>query len=191
MTSFLNGMTRRLLMGQDAPWSGQFAFVIDSFNVRSGGPRPSTLSGVMRAGGLIGHFMEVSGLSVSIEDEKIVEGGQNEYVRRVPGRMTWPNLVLKRGVVQNDALFEWLRRCSGEGFEGAQGKVERHTAYLLLLGPTLAGIGPLAIREPIRAWSFYDAFPVRWSGPTLSTSSKDIATETLEIAHHGFRNELP
>jgi len=167
----VNGLTRRLFMGQDPPWPGQFVFMVD--------------------GVTIGHFHEVSGLSVRIEEEKIVEGGQNEFTHRVPGRMTWPNLVLKRGVTSNDALFSWLKRCSGEGFSGKGNKVERHTAHLVLLGPTMVGIGPAKIREPIRAWSFYDAFPVSWSGPTMSTSASEVATETLEVAHHGFRSELP
>jgi hypothetical protein len=28
--------------------------------------------------------------------------------------------------------------------------------------------------------------PVRWSGPQLSLDSPKVATETLELAHHGF-----
>ena len=116
------------------------------------------------------------------EDEKIIEGGQNEFVRRVPGRMTWPNLVLKRGVTSSDALFNWFRQSSGEGFSGQQNRLTRRTGHLTLLGG-LSGNR----RERIREWAFYEAFPVKWSGPTFAASGKDVATETLEIAHHGFR----
>jgi len=28
--------------------------------------------------------------------------------------------------------------------------------------------------------------PVRWTGPSLNVESPKIATETIEIAHHGF-----
>ncbi|MDC3332360.1 phage tail protein, partial [Ilumatobacter sp.] len=31
------------------------------------------------------------------------------------------------------------------------------------------------------------AFPVKWTGPSFSASSTDMAEEQLEIAHHGFR----
>ena len=38
----------------------------------------------------------------------------------------------------------------------------------------------------MRSWAFTDAFPVKWTGPALNAGSNDVATETLEIAHHGF-----
>jgi phage tail-like protein len=41
--------------------------------------------------------------------------------------------------------------------------------------------------DVLRSWVLDRAFPVRWNGPTLAVSSKDIATEELEIAHHGFK----
>ena len=31
---------------------------------------------------------------------------------------------------------------------------------------------------------------VRWSGPSLNLDSPKVATETVEIAHHGFRKIL-
>jgi phage tail-like protein len=41
--------------------------------------------------------------------------------------------------------------------------------------------------ERLRAWEFFDAFPVKWKGPDFAVSSTDMAMEELEIAHHGFR----
>ncbi len=38
----------------------------------------------------------------------------------------------------------------------------------------------------IARWSLVDVVPVRWSGPQLSGDSPKVATETLELAHHGF-----
>ncbi len=35
-------------------------------------------------------------------------------------------------------------------------------------------------------WVLRDVIPVRWQGPSLSVDSPKIATETLELAHHGF-----
>ena len=34
--------------------------------------------------------------------------------------------------------------------------------------------------------AFAGAFPVKWHGPALNAESTNVATETLEIAHHGF-----
>jgi phage tail-like protein len=126
----------------------------------------------------IGWFMEVSGLEVSVETEDIQEGGQNSFVHRLPGRMTWPNLRLKRGVTKNDTLLPWLNKSSGEQFAASGNKLTRSTAALTLLGP--AG-------ERLRTWEFDGAFPVKWTGPSFAVDSNDVAAEELEITHHGFR----
>lgn len=126
----------------------------------------------------IGRFMEVSGLEVEIGVESIDEGGENSYSHKLPGRMSWPNLVLKRGVTQNDSLLKWLDKSSGEGFTGAGNKLTRTTAAITLLGPD---------GKRLRSWSFDGAFPVKWRGPRFASSSNEMAVEELEIAHHGFR----
>ena len=126
----------------------------------------------------IGWFMEVSGLEVSVETEDVQEGGQNSFVHRLPGRMTWPNLRLKRGVTKNDTLLTWLNKSSGEQFAAAGNKLARSSAALTLLGPG---------GERLRAWEFDGAFPVKWTGPTFAVESSEAAVEELEITHHGFR----
>ena len=126
----------------------------------------------------IGRFMEVNGLQVSIETQDIQEGGQNSFVHKLPGRMTWPNITLKRGVTQSDGLLAWLEKSSGEQFTVQGNKLKRSSAALTLMGPSL---------KRLRKWNFDGAFPVKWSGPTFAVTSDDMATEQLEIAHHGFR----
>lgn len=126
----------------------------------------------------IGRFMEVGGLQVDIETADVVEGGENSFVHKLPGRMTWPNITLKRGITQNDSLLAWLNRSSGEQFAKSGNKLARSTAAITLLGP---GGGRL------RAWEFEGAFPVKWTGPSFAAVSTDVPTEELELAHHGFR----
>lgn len=146
-------------MPSHPPFTGQFIFEVEGIR--------------------IGSFTEVSGLQVEIEQkETIEEGGQNEYVHKLPGRMKWPNLVLKRGITADNHLFEWFRKSSGEGFEGNRASLDRRLAALVMVD----GQG-----APLRSWVFYDAFPVKWTGPKFAASSNDVATEELEIAHHGFR----
>src|SRR4051812_26099122 len=73
----------------------------------------------------IGMFGSVSGLQVSVATEEITEGGQNGFVHRVPGRFSWPNIVLKRGLTQADALFDWMQKVSGDGFAANNNVVTR------------------------------------------------------------------
>ncbi len=126
----------------------------------------------------IGRFMEVSGLEVSIDTEDVVEGGENSFVHKLPGRMNWPNITLKRGITQNDSLFTWMNKVSGEQFAAAGDRFDRASAAITLLGPAA---------ERLRSWSFDGAMPVKWTGPSFAVSSTDMAVEELEIAHHGFR----
>jgi phage tail-like protein len=128
----------------------------------------------------IGTFTEVSGLSVQIEVEELAEGGQNQYTHRLPGRMKWPNLVLKRGVTDTDNLFEWFAKSSGEGFSGAGNKIEPLSGAVTLLD---------AAGETVRTWKFIDAYPVKWTGPKLAASAKDLAVEELEVCHCGFSSK--
>ena len=126
----------------------------------------------------IGRFMEVSGLQVEIETEDVEEGGQNNFVHKLPGRMTWPNITLRRGITQNDSLLAWLTASSGEQFARNGNRLTRKTAAITLVGPG---------GERLRAWEFDGAFPVKWTGPNFDVASTDMAVEELEITHHGFR----
>ena len=126
----------------------------------------------------IGRFMEVSGLQVEIATEDVEEGGQNSFVHKLPGRMTWPNITLRRGITQNDSLLAWLTASSGEQFARNGNRLTRKTAAITLLG---------AGGERLRAWEFDGAFPVKWTGPNFDVASTDMAVEELEITHHGFR----
>lgn len=38
----------------------------------------------------------------------------------------------------------------------------------------------------VARWGLIDVLPVSWQGPQLDPSGPAVATEVLEIAHHGF-----
>ena len=124
----------------------------------------------------IGSFTEVTGLGVSIDVEELMEGGQNAYTHKLLGRMRWPNIVLKRGLTDSNALFTWLLNFSGDGFSKTN-KVSPETGSISVLTPK---------GEPFRSWSLVDVKPVKWTGPRLAASSRDLAIEELEVCHSGF-----
>lgn len=126
----------------------------------------------------IGVFREVHGLQVTVAVHEFAEGGQNAYSHRVPGRMSWPNLVFKRGLTDSNALFEWLERSSGEGFAAEGSKLTRSTGAVTAIDTT---------GTRLRTWEFFGVFPVRWRGPEFSVDSSTPLEEELEVAHHGFR----
>ena len=127
----------------------------------------------------IGRFSEISGLQVDIDVFEYAEGGEHGFVHKLPGRLTWPNLVLKRGVTEDDNLLKWLQKSAGDGMVKRKGKVERTSAAITLVG---------ANGKRLRSWVVDDAMPVRWTGPNFASEATDeLAEEELEIAHHGFR----
>jgi len=148
-----------LPLGGEPTTSGHFLFEVDGVE--------------------IGTFREVTGLELDVTVEEYVEGGQNAYVHQLPGVMRWPNLVFTRGLVQSDALFEWVRKSSGEGFAGNGNKVTRATGAVTVVSHQ---------GERLRSWSIQGVFAVRWSGPQLAADSYEPLVETLEVAHNGFRS---
>jgi len=114
-------------------------------------------------------FSECSGLQVETEIFEWEEGGLNSYKHRLPGRIKFTNLVLKRGIATPD-LWQWY-------YETTQGTIKRRNISLILYG--YAG-------KPEVRWNVSGVIPVKWSGPTFKTGSTEAAVESIELAHHGF-----
>ncbi|MEO7060949.1 MAG: phage tail protein [Lapillicoccus sp.] len=144
-----------------------------------GGEPPTASRFLFEVDGVeIGVFREITGLSVTVAFEQIHEGGQNGFVHKVPGRMSWPNVIFRRGITESDALFEWLSKSSGEGYAGNASTLTRSTGAVTAIDDSGARL---------RSWDFIDVFPVRWQGPDFRADSNEPLVEELEVAHHGFR----
>jgi phage tail-like protein len=116
-----------------------------------------------------GAFSECTGLQVETEVFEWEEGGLNQFKYRLPGRMKFTNLTLKRGIATAD-LWKWYA-------EGSAGKIQRRTLSIVLYG--------YEGRPEIR-WNVTDALPVKWVGPALKTGANEAAVESIELLHHGF-----
>jgi phage tail-like protein len=127
------------------------------------------IGGILTSG-----FSEVSGLQATTEVETIREGGVNDFVYKLPRSTSFGNLVLKKGMVSpaSEQLWIWYRNVIA-------GNVIRMPIFILIQSEDET-ISPTSI------WCAWDAFPVKWSGPTLSGNSREVAIETLEFAHHGI-----
>ncbi len=140
-----------------------FNFYISLLDVSSVG---STLkSGV--AGFALGGFSECSGLDASLEIEEYKEGGVNDRVHKFPTRSTFSNITLKRGVGFGEDLWLWYE-------EFLKGEGTRRNGLIILANE---------LRVPIKIWSFERGLPIKWTGPSLNSSSSAVAIESIEIAH--------
>ncbi len=114
-------------------------------------------------------FQECSGLDCSTESTDYREGGDNTTVRKLPGKTTYSDIVLKRGITDSDELWLWRKTV-------VDGKAQRKNGSIVL--QDTEG------NEKIR-WNFINAWPLKWEGPGFDAKANDVAVETLTIAHEG------
>jgi phage tail-like protein len=122
----------------------------------------------------LGLFTACDGLTCEVVVEAREEGGNNEFVHQLPVRLKYTNVKLTRPLDQSSkAVSDW--------FSSMSGTIKRATAEVTAL---------TSDNEPIATWHLTGVIPVRWQGPSFSTESAKLATETLELAHHGFKFEM-
>jgi phage tail-like protein len=118
----------------------------------------------------IGMFRECGGLSMEFDVFEWAEGGNNEFIHHLPGRVRYPLLTLSRGLTNQDALQTWFWQSRLQP-DLKEITVELHTPS----------------SDTTRAWVFADAYPVRWIGPRIAVDAAGMATESLDIAHSGLK----
>jgi phage tail-like protein len=102
-------------------------------------------------------FREVSGLDAA------------EPARRLPGQTKYSNITLKWGVTDDHSLLKW-------GDTAIDGKTERRNGSIILMEKD----------APVKVWKFKNAWPIKWTGPSLNATAEEVAIETLEIEHEGL-----
>ncbi len=118
----------------------------------------------------LGNWTKCEGLTVEWEVQEYREGGLNDYVHRLPGRRKYQNIKLTRPVdPASRDVAAWISKVEGPN--------AGHTAQVAILDGE--GI-------PIAVWDVFDVWPTRWTGPNMDVNGKDVAYETLELAHSGF-----
>jgi phage tail-like protein len=118
----------------------------------------------------LGLWSSFEGLGMESTIETREEGGNNTFVHQLPGRLKYTNVRITRPVGTDSSLVaDWLA--------GMADGVRRTTAMISALGPD---------HREIVTWSLDGVVPVRWTGPAFNVEHARIATETLELAYHGF-----
>jgi phage tail-like protein len=144
------------------------------FGVSLLGPGPAP-----RGTPLDASFQEVSGIQVEFGNEEVVEGGQNQFVHRLPTRAKYANLVLKRGVVvMSSPLAAWVSRTLASYLT--------QPIQLRDLMVTLKN----EQHDPLITWTFVNAYPVRWEVSPMNSMESSVLTETMELAYHYFERSV-
>jgi phage tail-like protein len=114
-------------------------------------------------------FTEVSGLEASIDVIEYRTGNQTT-VQKIPGLHKFTNITLKRGMVQDLSLWNWMQN-------GLNGNVQRAAVSIILLDEA---------RNAVLKWSLSNAWPCKWTGPALNAQCNEVAIETLEITYENL-----
>lgn len=127
------------------------------------------IDGLTQAG-----FSECSGLGSKVEVIEYREGGEPTTVRKLPGRVSYPDITLKWGVTVSRELFDWHRGV-------VQGQIQRKNCSIILLDDSGA--------QKVR-WNLFNAWPSKWDGPALNAKGSEVAIETLTITCEGLELEV-
>ena len=116
-----------------------------------------------------GGFTRVKGITREAKHESYREGGVNEYEHKLVTQVSYPVLVLERGLALDD-LWKWATAA-------ADGDVRRKTIRVRLQNEA---------NEKMWAWQIENAIPVKWTASDLDAQTSQVVMESLELAHHGL-----
>ena len=119
------------------------------------------IQGITQAG-----FSECSGFGSTVEVIEYREGGDPISVRKLPGRVEFPDITLKWGLTDSRELYDWH-------LSVVKGQIQRKNGSIIVLDDS--GV------EKVR-WNFLNAWPTKWEGPNLNAKGNDVAIETLVIS---------
>ncbi len=117
-------------------------------------------------GQISGWFTECSGITIEREVKTQPEGGVNDYVHQLPGRIKRANITLKHGLAGNE-LWQWFKKGLTDG------QVERRNVSVVLYDVDLT---------ELNRWDLVDTYPAKWSGSNFNSSNNEAVVETLELA---------
>jgi phage tail-like protein len=118
------------------------------------------IDGITQAG-----FSEVSGFGSTVEPVEYREGGDAPTVRKLPGRVTYPDISLRWGITDSRELYDWH-------FTAVAGHIERKNGSIILIDDDN--------QEKVR-WNFFGGWASKLEGPTLNATANEVAVQTLTI----------
>lgn len=125
-------------------------------------------------GKVTGYFTEVSGLGSENEviEQKVVDDKGRDLVQKIPGRLKWEDITLKRGITDDMQLWKW-RQLVVEG----KMKDARTNCSIIMCDRNF---------EDVARWDFTNAWPSKVTGPTLKADSNEFGVEEMVLVHEGL-----
>lgn len=123
------------------------------------------------SGQIKGFFTEVSGLGSETEivEHKVVSEKGTEITMKIPGRLKWQDITLKRGITSSMDIWEW-RKMVEDGLIDASRRDGSVVMYNQL------GV-------EVARWNFERAWPSKVTGPSVKADDNSVGVEELTLVH--------
>ena len=119
------------------------------------------IEGIVQAG-----FSECSGFGSNVEVIEYREGGDSTTVRKLPGKTTYTDVMLKWGLTNSRELYDWHRQV-------IDGQISRRNGSIIILDDT----GTEVVR-----WNFFNAWPSKFDPVDLNAKGNDVALDALTVS---------
>ena len=122
-------------------------------------------------------FQKCEGLEAMTDVFEVEEGGLNTTTHKFIDETRWPNVILEKGITNNNDLFNWVFKTTS-----ADNEFERKNGSIVLRDQS---------EREIKRWNFFRAFPCRYVGPKLIAALHgEYAIEKVEIVHEGIEVDV-
>jgi len=130
--------------------------------------------GLELQGTITGYFTECSGVGSESEviEHKVVNDKGMEIVQKIPGRLKWQDVTVKRGITQDMQIWDWR-----ELVEKGQMDQARKPCSIVMFDRNY---------EEVARWNFENAWPSKVSGPSVKSDSNEIGVEEVTLVHEGM-----
>jgi phage tail-like protein len=128
------------------------------------------------ANGLEGYFTSIDGLGSENEvavGKYVVKG--KEVQAKSPGRLTWGDVTLKRGITDDLGFWDWRQMVVDGNVSGA-----RKNCSITMLSRD---------GKPVVTWNLVNAWPSKVSALSISSDSNDFTIEELTLTHEGINRD--
>jgi phage tail-like protein len=129
---------------------------------------------VTGAAPMTGYFTECSGIGSENEivEHKVVDESGHELVQKIPGRLKFQDVSLKRGITADMQIWAWRALVE-------QGKLgdARSNMSIIMMDRDYTDVA---------RWDFLNCWPSKVTGPSVKSDDNSFGVEEVTIVHEGM-----
>jgi phage tail-like protein len=115
-----------------------------------------------------GTFTEIAGLTATVGMIKYRAGADLLWFTKLPGLVEHDDLTLKYGTTGSVVFWNWI-------LSAMRGQTQRANGSVKLLDEN---------RQVVMRWNITEAFPTKYTGPSMNAANNEFSVEELTVAYH-------